>query len=453
MIGLTGCASVKHSDSPTNLTPHPNSSGEYHTTALWKGDTVAIWNQLQHTSPSKLIALQRTQLNPTDSAWIELALISKQKTINTAQLAKALIDWRMRNPSHPANQLIPDNNTLSQLERLPTPEHIAVLLPQGGTYASSSQQIRDGFLNSYYSHLNQTTKQSIKFYDTANASNVNQVYQQAINEGADFIIGPLLKEHVQQLSATKNFHAPTLALNYTDANLSTLPTNFYEFGLLPEDEASQIAERAYEAGQEDALIIAPQNKWGERFTLAFSTRWKALGGNIQDTLYYTANADFNKEIATLLKIDATVDKKLMKESNNKTVLEKQRRQDFNVIFLFAPSKEAHIIVPLLKYYYAGNVPVYASSTIYSGKVKPENDIDLNGVIVCDIPQLKQDNQANPANRLFAVGQDAYLLSLSFKRLVQLPYFPIYGTTGGLTLSSSHQIHRRVPCKPIKNDFV
>lgn len=108
-------------------------------------------------------------------------------------------------------------------------------------------------------------------------------------------------------------------------------------------------------------------------------------------------------------------------------------------------------MPLLKYYYAGDVPVYATTSVYSNKLNTPTDTDLNGVIVCDIPTDKSKPNASNSNRLYAVGEDAYLLSQSFHRLMQLPYFPIYGTTGGLSLASSHQIHRRTPCKPIYND--
>lgn len=401
--------------------------------------------------------MENETADPGKRAWLQLVIISKQKNISTQQLANALMAWRARNPDHLGNQLLPDNSTLNQLESSPPPKQIAVLLPQSGTFASSGRTVREGFLNSYYRGLPKIGRQNVKFYDTAQTQNMSGLYQQAFNEGADFVIGPLLKENVQQISAG-SFTIPVLALNYTDTSYGSLPDNFYEYGLLPEDEAAQIVDRAREAGLSRAIVIAPQNAWGNRLVSAFTTRWQAAGGSIQDSWHYTSGASFNQDIARLLRVNPTTDKQLMKNNNNREILAQQRRQDFDVIFLFSQPQDSHNIVPLLHYYYAGNVPIYATSAVYSGKPNPARDMDLNGVIVCDIPWSMRVAQGGAgdsiqSDRLYAVGQDAYLLSQSLQRFSQLPHFPIYGKTGALILSSQHQIHRRLPCVPIRNGLI
>ncbi|TAK78445.1 MAG: penicillin-binding protein activator, partial [Gammaproteobacteria bacterium] len=265
-------------------------------------------------------------------------------------------------------------------------------------------------------------------------------YQKALSEGADFVIGPLTKEDVQALNRSGSFSVPTLALNYTDISWGSLPTNFYEFGLLPEDEVTQMVTRARSSGSH-AIIIAPNTTWGKRLVSAFSNRWQSAGGSIQDTWYYAANTNFNQDIAHLLNVNPDTDSA-------------QRRHDFDVIFLFAQPQEAHLIVPLLRYYYANNVPIYATSSVYSGTPNPAKDMDLNGVIVCDTPSSRQAAQGGASsNRLSAVGQDAYLLSQTLPRLSELPNFPMYGATGALILSSNHQIHRHVPCTMIQNGLL
>lgn len=243
---------------------------------------------------------------------------------------------------------------------------------------------------------------------------------------------------------TTAFNTPTLALNYSDANNQMLPTNFYEFGLLPEDEAAQIADRAHNAGLSRALVIAPQDNVGQRLATKFKARWQELGGSIQDSLYFTAQSDLNENIASLLHVNPKSKKELQQQ---------QRRQDFDVIFIFTQPQQAHLIVPLLKFYYTSNTPIYATSSVYSGKPNPTKDVDLNGVTVCDIPWNMRVNGVNDqiqADRLYAVGQDAYLLSAAMQRLQNLPHFPIYGYTGALTMSASQQIHRRLPCTVIQN---
>lgn len=54
---------------------------------------------------------------------------------------------------------------------------------------------------------------------------------------------------------------------------------FYQFGLTPEDEASQVARRAYSEGGR-ALIIAPNSAWGARLSGAYNKAWQDLGGSV-----------------------------------------------------------------------------------------------------------------------------------------------------------------------------
>ncbi|HLB42579.1 MAG TPA: penicillin-binding protein activator [Gammaproteobacteria bacterium] len=454
-LNTSSCSS---SSSLLSFTPSTTkqtfSSSQAYQTTLWEGNTSTIWEKLQHHSSSKLSAMLNTSHHPNQQAWIELALISKHNSNRTPALAQALLTWRSNNPSHPANQLLPSNEILTQLTTTPVPQQIAILLPLQGDYGSAGQLVREGFLNAYYANLTRIGKQNVSFYDTTQNQQVNALYQQALADGADVIVGPLIKNDVQQLSKFGSFSTPTLALNYTTIYFGSLPRNFYEFGLLPEDEVEQVAERAGEAGLTHAIVIAPENPWGKRLTSTFSARWHTIGGRIQDTLYYSAKSDFNKEIANLLQINVDTDKKLTQEGNNKDILEQQRRHDFDVIFLFAQPKQARIIVPLLRYYYVNKVPIYATSSVYSGAPNPIKDVDLNGVTICDIPWSIQNTRhktTGPQNdRLYAVGLDAYQLSQSLDRLIQLPHFPIYGTTGALVLAPSHQIHRRLPCHTIRN---
>ena len=108
---------------------------------------------------------------------------------------------------------------------------------------------------------------------------------------------------------------------------------------------------------------------------------------------------------------------------------------------------ARQIVPLLRFYYAGNVPIYSISAVYSGHPNPVKDKDLNGVTFCEIPWIIQmsHTEGSPGqyDRLYAIGRDAYLLSQSLPRLNSMPNFPIYGATGALDMDQQ-RIHQRLP---------
>lgn len=448
-LGSTSCSSVSFSNS--------QSTASLANTPTWDDNPTTTWTQLQHMSSAKLAEAQSKTSDPTQTAWLQLARILKQKNISTQQITNDLMAWRAQHPSHPANQLFPDDASLSRLAALPPPQHIAILLPESGEYSAAANAVREGFLHAYYANLPKVGKQGVKFYNTAQTQNIAAVYQQALADGADFIVGPLTKDNVKELIKNGPVTTPILALNYTDPQNGTLPNNFYEFGLLPEDEVLQMADRARAAGQVRAIVIAPQSAWGHRLVTAFSARWQTLGGSIQESWTYSAKTDLNLGIAQLLNVNPSADKKLMHDTNDKNVLQHQRRQDFDVIFLFSQSHEAHTIVPLLRYYYATDIPIYTTSSTYAGKPNPEKDVDLNGVIVCDIPWNKSPTEqtagSNSPDRLYAVGQDAYLLSQSLPRLTQLPHFPIYASTGALALTEHQQIHRRIPCVAFRNGLL
>ncbi len=446
---LAGCASNSKDYASLPQTQSNQTMNTAHAditeNAFWQGNTYAIWDRLQHTSLQKLEAAS-VNSNPTQAAWIQFGIISKRYNKDSKQLVQQLIAWRNANPNHPANELFQNDGTLSNISNASLPQHIALLLPLEGRMGASGQAVRDGFLSAYYkSHAKSNIQQTITFLDTSNNQNISALYQQAINEGADLVVGPLIKEEVESLIHSGSVNVPTLALNYTDGSL---PQNLYEFGLSPMDEAQQVADKAWKAGLSRAIIIAPQTPWGQRVTKNLITRWQSLGGKVTDTFIYAKQTDFNQSIANLLHIDTKEDRKIMQQDNNKTVLEKQRRQDFDVIFLLAEPQSARLIVPLLKYYYAENIPIYATSSIYSGSPNPQKDTDLNGVIFADIPWFLKSSQNT--NRLYAVGRDAYVISSELLRLTTLPNFPLYAATGALTLTSDHKIYRRLPWAQMHN---
>jgi uncharacterized protein len=408
---------------------------------LWQENSETTWNKLQHYSTAHLLSLQKNADNDIQKGWIQLALINKQNSLDNSELVRALLVWRQDHPNHPGNQLLPADESLQQLLSHSSPQHIAVLLPQTGPFAAPGQMVRDGFLSAYYENSSNQSV-TVKFYDT-HGNNVVKLYRKAIADGANMIVGPITKTEVQQLSSAESFPVPTLALNYTNGRL---PANFYEFGLLSKDEVEQMAQKAYAGGHSRALIIAPQNPWGNKIASSFRAQWTQLGGTIQDSLHFSSAAKLNQEIALLLKVDPPK-RDSEKRDRDDDNTPKPVRSDVDVIFLFAPPPMAHLIVPILKYYGANHLAIYASSSVYSGTSRSDRDRDLNGVIICDIPWK---NTSEQTDRLYAVGKDAYLLNQTLHRLLLMPNFAIYGKTGALTINAQQQIHRRLPCRIFHN---
>lgn len=447
---LTGCSSKSASSSAYPATPGPQTAAAVSDPALYGKSSNATWHTLQHTPLPTLQEAAATNQDPNAKGWLSLAVISKKYSTNSPQLIKELQTWRSAYPAHPGNSLFPNESTLNQLSSEPRPSHVAILLPLHGSMAASGQIVRSGFLSAYYDNLGQSQqKQAISFYDTNETSDLGSLYQKAVNEGADVVVGPLTKAEVEALHNFNHFNVRVLALNYsTSSFFSSLPTNFYEFGLSPVEETQQMSDKARQAGRSHALVISSDDAWGHRVTDALNSSWKSNGGSITDTLYFTKQSNLTQDIAALLHINPKEDQALTREDNTKSVLAEQRRHDFDVIFLFAQPEMARQIVPLLRFYYAGNVPIYSISAVYSGHPNPVKDKDLNGVTFCETPwliQMAHSSSGSPGqyDRLYAIGRDAYLLSQSIPRLNALPNFPIYGATGALDMDQQ-RIHQRLP---------
>src|SRR3990167_2389430 len=137
-VVLAGCSS----SSLSNFAPSSThvASGHYNNT-IWQGSANDIWDEMQHISIKRLQALQSQETNPEKNAWVQLALISKMDSANTQQLARNLLAWKQAYPSHSANAILPSDSTLNQLIASSTPQHVAVLLPESGSYSSSGQAV------------------------------------------------------------------------------------------------------------------------------------------------------------------------------------------------------------------------------------------------------------------------------------------------------------------------
>jgi outer membrane PBP1 activator LpoA protein len=406
--------------------------------AFWQGNAATIWSRLQRVPLSTLQATNSS--DPSNEAWIKLAIISKRDSLNSIQLAQDLIAWRAQYPAHAGNSLFPDNSTLANLQNPHVSQHIALLLPLQGRFAQQGKTVRDGFLNAYYSTLSSThISQAVSFYDTGQTQDVSALYQKALADGADFIVGPLIKENVTELKKQGSFRVPILALNYTESGFGS-SSNFYEFGLSPVDETQQVADKARSAGYSRAIIITTQDNWGHRVSDSLSSRWRSQGGSVQDVLYISPKMNLTQAIAGLLHVNPTVNNN-QSAADNQAMVEQQRRHDFDVIFLLTPPQTAREVVPLLKYYYLNQLPIYATSIVYSGIPSPEKDSDLNGVIFSDTPWTLAGS--GHSGRVYSVGLDAYALTHELQRLRTLPNFPLYGQTGALTLNSKQQIYRQL----------
>lgn len=406
----------------------------------------ALWLALTRLPTAELntLAAEYTD-NASLEGWIQLALISRRHDDNGQTMLAQVEQWQAHFPEHPGNYILPSPLASVSESLFAAPKRIALLLPLTGSLAGPGSAVKEGFMAGFRAK-NSSDAVKVDFYNT-DAANVAALYLQAIADGADYVVGPLSKTDVA-IVAKMNHPVPTLLLNDVDVRPND---RAYQFGLSPSNEARQIAIKMQQNGYARALVISPTGDWGNEVVAAFTDQWRAHGGRIVDTLHYGQNDDMNDVMRHFLHISESEARgKRLKELLGQHIESTpSRRQDFDVIFLLAYSSKARQIMPLLKYYYAGDVPVYATSVVYAGGINTMRDRDLEGIIFCDMPwvfthQMSNKNwpeQFNSYSRLYALGLDSYALSTQLNQLLLFPAMGVSDKNGALYLNSSQQIAR------------
>ncbi len=407
-------------------------------------------------------ALDLLQPSPPgiQGGWMALARVIKAHSNQLDAIQPYLEDWRERFPSHPAMPELLDGYFQKLKAQYLRPNHLAVLLPMSGPYGNAAKALRDGFMAAYYQESAEN-RPGLVFYDTSNSAETWPLYRQAVDAGADMIIGPLSKNSVDQLARAGELEIPVLALNQVMPQVAP-PSDLYQFSLSPEDEARQVAEKAWLDGHTKAVILTPRGNWGNRIFSAFANRWERLGGLIAEHQTYDSKAhDFGQPIRAMLNIDESYARKqeMQRLLSQNLEFEPRRRQDTDFIFLAAKAQKARQIRPQLQFHYAGDLPVYTTSHIYSAKSNIKKDQDLEGLMFPDIPWLLVSEGSDPLSRqnlgeslpgsltsyrrLYAMGIDSYRLLPHLARLQNNRDEMLDGKTGNLYLDDINHIRRQL----------
>lgn len=349
-----------------------------------------------------------------------------------------------------------------------TVNQVALLLPLSGPHQQFAHIIQEGFLYAYFQAKRQNPKLSIQVYDTGGDTSAVKLYQQAIDEGAQFIVGPLSKNDVDSiahLSASK-IRVPTLLLNQPSSDRE-LPPGLFVISLTPEYEMQFIASTLMQKGLQRAALISSQDALGERMTNAFTAAFNQAQGQSAAQLNLAPKADKSTAIQQFLALDLSQKRyqAIQQLLKRKIEFQPRRRQDLDVIVMMTTAEQGRELKPLFDFYYAEALPVYASSMIYQGESSPKKDRDLNGVTFCDMPFLIGANPewqrarttfyqtASPNDkqypRLYALGMDSFALSQQLKSvfLAQKTGWP--AATGTLLIDGNNTIYRKLSWATIK----
>jgi hypothetical protein len=421
------------------------------TTAAWKR---SVWRNLERTDKEQLSAALPAATDPQWHGWLTLALINHETGSASPDQLKR---WRNGNPNHPAANPLPGG-----LEFLMAPSpgssKVVIMLPLSGKLAQAGKAVLDGFMAAYYADsVAAHSTNELVVIDVDAFPSASDAYDEALRMGATIVVGPLSKEALADLATRLERPVPILALNRIDQVLPASGSALVQLSLTPEDEAVSVAELAFGRGARKALIITPAGEWGKKVDAALRERWTTLGGTVVSDATYSSYDDYSSSVKSALSLDASEQRArdIRTVMNTNIEFTPRRRQDLDVVFLLSQNgPEARSIKPLLAFHYAGNLPVYALSSIYSG-VPNERNQDLNGIQLVEIPWLlgaspelrvalaTGDTNSGNYTRLNALGADAYLVQSEFRRLQGGADALIRGNIGLLSMDPSLSIKREL----------
>ena len=339
-----------------------------------------------------------------------------------ARLPQAIAEWQARWPG----QTLP-----ARLRHLPRPDsgndplRIAVLLPFTGPLQGAAEALRDGLLAAQFEAQRQGYAGSaLRFFDTR-AADLPRAYGQALSFQPDQLLGPLDREAVSALDALRQDETqapPLLALNRPSEG--SAPT-LWSYALEPEIEGEQLANQNWRAGHRRLLILHDEAPWAQRLALAASTHFEALGGIVARRQPFSPNEDLGATVAAALLVEEgeARSQALRRVLRVPLETEPRRRQDVDSVLLIAEPLQGQTLKSALAYYFAGDLPVWASSQGLASDLSATALKDLESVTFSLTPwQLAQGDPAGQRLRaafpeaegalglLYALGVDAWRLA-------------------------------------------
>ena len=303
--------------------------------------------------------------------------------------------------------------------------HVALILPLSSpSFSRHADAVRLGFIAA--ARVAGRNAPTVRIYAANEDSlNVLTVYEQAVESGAQLVVGPLTRNGVAALAASNLVTVPTLALNALEPR-SPQPARLYSFGLGVEFETRQIAQLAFNDGRRNAFVIGDDNALGKRMRQAFVEEFTRLGGAVVAEFGYGADA------ASLNRL---------RSASNLGVAD--------MAFLAFDHAHASQVRP-----YLGNaLALYATSQVNAGKgplaVRELNQVrfvDMPWVLQADHPAVmvyprQQFGDAIDFDRLYALGIDAFRIGIELLRQNRDP--ALDGVTGRIRLARDQQFVREL----------
>ncbi|WP_227318422.1 penicillin-binding protein activator [Cedecea davisae] len=308
----------------------------------------------------------------------------------------------------------------------------------------------------------------IKVYDTSSQP-LSQVLAQAQQDGATLVVGPLLKNNVDELAGT-NSPLNILALNQPET-VQNRPNICY-FALSPEDEARDAAHHIWQQNHRSPLLLLPSNAFGDRVAKAFATEWQKIGGGLVLQQKFGSVSDLKRGINSGSGIaltgtpvstpsntppGVTIGGLTIPAAPTDAQITAGSSGSVDSVYIVATSDEVALIKPMIAMRTGSRsaAQLYASSRSSQGVNGPDYRLEMEGLQFSEIPmlsggnpQLMQQALSRVNNdyslaRLYAMGVDAWSLANHFSQMRQVPGYQLNGNTGQLTANQDCVINRKL----------
>ena len=297
----------------------------------------------------------------------------------------------------------------------------------------------------------------LKIYDTTTQP-MSQLLAQVQQDGATIVVGPLLKDNVEQVIKS-NTSLNVLALNQPEKIENRV--NICYFALSPEDEARDAAHHIHDQGKQTPLLLVPRGALGDRVVNAFANEWLKLGGGtvLQQRLGSTAelrgsvNSGISLSGTPVSTLPSAQDSALGSPSD----VPVSSTGGVDAAYILATPEQIAYVKPMiaLRNGSQSGVTLYASSRSAQGTSGPDFRLEMEGLQYSEIPMLAGSNPALQQQalaavrndyslaRLYAMGADAWSLANHFSQMRQVPGFELNGNTGDLTATQDCVINRKL----------
>ncbi|KAA8999268.1 penicillin-binding protein activator [Affinibrenneria salicis] len=482
------------------------------------------WQTLNSLSAQDLSSLVIDASENTLRGWLDLLTTWQNNRQSPDQLKAAIEDWKVRYPHHPASTQLPTQLDQVINFRQTAVNSIALLLPLNGQAQVFANAIQQGFNAAKNGQATLNTPSipaapattatpasapvavassadaataggaepapaeysasvapvpasapglpaslPVKVYDTTTQplpALLNQVQQ----DGASLIVGPLLKNEVEQIA---NSQTPinVLALNQPE-HIQSSPNICY-FALSPEDEARDAAAHIHQQSKQQPLLLVPRGALGDRVINAFADAWRRQGGGTLLQQRFGSAAELKQAInsgAGLSLSGQLVNPAPAQPAQNSVTVAgltipaqvepsaaASVSGNVDAVYIIATPDELALIKPMIDMRTSSRSrpALYAGSRSFQSGLGPDFRLEMEGLQFSDIPLLAGANPALMQQvssqfkndyslvRLYAMGMDAWTLASHFAEMRQLPDHQVDGATGTLSANQDCVIGRKL----------